>query len=313
MKIICVGMLKVTGNVDKLRLSPLYNLLLDNLELLNQGSLLRCYQNFQNISNENRDKFEKLEATLMSTDVDSDLILLLFLFISFKKKVQQNNFNLKSISFDIDEIKSIQSKELSQALYLIGYTMSMGTLHESIHRMSFSPLFEVEKEIENEEYTTKDVLAVTTNTPETLKPCTIDEAYKDSELNGISHGIPSTDSQHNNDGDLSAIAEPNELHTVDNSSGKLDIGVTESGIDRFSEMEESKIENLQNEAKKILKGKPKSNELLELVATLYKQNSHFSYALLEKNILSNKGFLKKDRNPLMSAQKLLDIFKSLNE
>lgn len=146
MKIICVGMLKVTGNVDKLRLSPLFNLLLDNVDLLNQGSLLDCYQKFKTISNDNWNKVEKLEATLASSEIDADILLLLFLFISFKKEMQRNNFDLKSISFDINEIKLIYSKELSQALYLVGYVLSMGALHESIYRLSFSPLFGIEKE-----------------------------------------------------------------------------------------------------------------------------------------------------------------------
>jgi hypothetical protein len=281
MKIICVGMLKVTGSVNKLRLSPLFNLLLDNLELLNQGSLLSCYQNFQKISDKNRDKVERLEATLVSKKVDSDLFLLLFLFISFKKELQKNDFDLKTITFDINEIKSIYSQELSEALYLIGYTMSIGVLHESIHRLSFSPLFKVEKEIQNERHTTKNVLIVASaDVPETLKPRTVEEARKDF-----------------------------ELLSIDNSSNKLDVRIPESRSDSsFEIMEASQVENLLKEAKRILKG-PKRKELFELVDTLYKQNIHFSYTLLEKKILSNKVFMKKDGSPMKLAQSLLDIFK----
>jgi hypothetical protein len=312
MKIICVGMLKVTGNVDKLRLSPLFNLLLDNLELLNQGSLLSCYQNFQKISDNNRDKVEKLEATLVSKKIDSDLFLLLFLFISFKKELQKNDFDLKTITFDINEIKSIYSQELSEALYLIGYTMSIGVLHESIHRLSFSPLFKVEKEIQNERHTTKDVL-IASDVPETVKPRTVDEAYKDFELHGISHCMPSTDHRYNNDENLAGIAESDELLSIDNSSNKLDVRVPESRSDSLFEiMEESQIENLLKEAKRILKG-PKRKELFELVDTLYKQNMHFSYVLLEKKIFSNKIFMKKDGSPIKLVQSLLDILKPLSD
>jgi hypothetical protein len=314
MKIICVGMLKVTGNLDKLRLSPLFNLLLDNLELLNQGTLLSCYQNFQKISDKNRDKVEKLEATLVSKKVDSDLFLLLFLFISFKKELQKNDFDLKTITSDINEIKSIYSQELSEALYLIGYTLSIGVLHESIHRLSFSPLFKVEKAIQNERHTTKDVLIIApADVPETLKPRTFEEAHKDSELHGISQYMSSTDLLHNNDENLAAIAESDELHSVDHSSNKLDVRVLESRSDSsFEIMEESQIENLLNEAKRKLKG-PKRKELFELVDTLYKQNVHFSYALLEKKILSNNIFMKKDGSPIKLVQSLLDIFKPLSD
>jgi hypothetical protein len=77
-------------------------------------------------------------------------------------------------------------------------------------------------------------------------------------------------------------------------------------------MEESQIENLLNEAKRKLKG-PKRKELFELVDNLHKQNINFSYALLEKKILSNKIFMKKDGSPIKLVQSLLDIFKPLSD
>jgi hypothetical protein len=94
--------------------------------------------------------------------------------------------------------------------------MSIGVLHESIHRLSFSPLFKVEKDIQNERHTTKDVLIVApADVPETLKPHPVEEAHKDFELHGISQYMSSTDVLHNNDENLAAIAESDELHSVD--------------------------------------------------------------------------------------------------
>jgi hypothetical protein len=308
MKIICVGMLKVTGNVDKLRLSPLFNLLLDNMDLLNQGTLLTCYQSFKNIANNNRDKVEKLEATLASSEIDADIILLLFLFISFKKEIQKNDFDLKSISFDINEIKSIYIKELSQALYLVGYTMSMGTLHESIHRLRSSPLFEVEKEvekeveIENEKLIINEINFVEENTSESINQCDI--KY---DSTGIDHGITETYVLHNPDGNV----ESNELDISHNSSSKLNVGASASASDNlFEKMDENEREKLLTEAKKELKGN-KSKKLLELVERLYRNNLHFCYSSLEEKVMSVNEFLKKNGTPLKITQDLLNIFKHL--
>jgi hypothetical protein len=304
MKIICVGMLKVTGNVDKLRLSPLFNLLFDNKDLLNQGTLLNCYQSFKNIANDNRDKVEKLEATLASSEIDADILLLLFLCISFKKEIQNNDFDLKSISFDINEIKSLYSKELSQALYLVGYTMSMGTLHESIHRLSSSPLFEVEKEveIENENLIINERTFVDKNTPETINQCDIDY-----DSTGIDHGITETYVLHNPDENV----ESNELDISHNSSSKLNVEAPASASDNlFETMEENEREKLLKEAKKELKGK-NSKKLLELVDRLYRNNLHFCYSSLEEKIMSVNEFLRKNGTPLKITQDLLNIFKHL--
>ncbi len=306
MKIICVGMLKVTGNADKLRHSPLFNLLLENMDLLNQGSLLTCYQNFKNIANDNWDKVEKLEATLASSEIDADILLLLFLFISFKKEIQRNDFDLKSISFDINEIKSIYSKELSQALYLVGYTMSMGTLHESIHRLSSSPLFEVEKEveIENEKLIINEKSFVDENTPESINQCDIEY-----DSTGIDHSITETCGLHN--ADKNKNVEPNGLEISHNSFNKLSVGGSVSASDSlFETMEENERENLLKKASIKLKGNLRKN-LLELVESLYRNNLHFSYVSLEEKIMSEDEFLKKNGNPLKAAQDLLDIFKPL--
>jgi hypothetical protein len=302
MKIICVGMLKVTGNVDKLRLSPLFNLLLDNIELLNQATLLTCYQSFKDIANNNRDKVEKLEATLVSSEIDADIFLLLFLFISFKKEIQKNDFDLKSISFDIDEIKSLYSKELSQALYLIGYTMSMGALHESIHRLSFSPLFEKDVEIERKKLIINEELFVDRNTHETINQSDIKCASVDFE-----HSTTDTFVLHNTDENV----ESDELDISHDSSSKLNVGEPESISDNlFETMEVNDRENLLKEAKKELKGN-KSKKLFELVDSLYRNNSHFSYTSLEEKIMSEVYFLKKNGTPLKVTQDLLNIFKLL--
>ncbi len=304
MKIICVGMLKVTGNADRLRQSPLFNLLLDNMDILNQGSLLICYQNFQKLSNENWDKVEKLEATLASAEIDADILLLLFLCISFKKEIQRNDFDLKSISFDINEIKSIYSKELSQALYLVGYTMSMGTLHESIHRLSSSPLFEVEKkvEIENEKLIINEKFFVDENTPESITQCDIDY-----DSTGIYQSRADTCGLYNADKNL----EPNSVDTSPNSFNKLSDGGSASASDSlFETTEENEREDLLKKASINLKGNQRK-KLLELVDNLYRENSYFSYALLEEKIRSKNEFLKKNRDPVKAAQGLLDIFNPL--
>jgi hypothetical protein len=284
MKIICVGMLKVTGNADRLRESPLFNLLLDNMDILNQGSLLICYQNFQKLSNENWDKVEKLEATLASAEIDADILLLLFLCISFKKELQINDFDLKSISFDINEIKSIYSKELSQALYLVGYTMSMGALHESIHRLSFSPLFEKEFE------TVKEKLIID-------KELSVDEI------------TPESNSQFNIKYDsVNVENEKPDYLDISHNSSDMNVGVPEIFSDSSLEtIEDSEREKLLKELKNKMKGSQRK-KALDLVDSLYREDLNFSYELLEEKIMSNKEFLKKDGRPVKPVQSLLDIF-----
>jgi hypothetical protein len=304
MKIICVGMLKVTGNVDRLRLSPLFNLLLENMDLLNQGTLLTCYQSFKNIANDNRDKVEKLEETLASSEIDVDIFLLLFLFISFKKEIQKNDSDLKSISLDINEIKSLHIKELSQALYLIGYTMSMGTLHESIHRLSSSPLFEVEKqvEIENDKLIINERSFVDENPTESINQCDIQY-----DSTAIDHGITETYVLHNPDENV----ESNELDISHNTSSKFNVGTPAlDSNNQLNTMEENEREKLLKEAKKNLKGN-KRKKLLELVELLYMNDSHFCYSSLEKKVMSENEFLKIAGAPIKSAQDLLNIFKHL--
>ena len=301
MKIICVGMLKVTGNVDRLRLSPLFNILLDNMDILNQGTLLTCYQSFKDIANDNRDKVEKLEETLASSEIDADIFLLLFLFISFKKEIQKNNSDLKSISFDINEIKSLHIKELSQALYLIGYIMSIDTLHESIHRLSSSPLFKVEKEveIENDKSITTERYFVGENTPESISQC---------DSTAIDHGITETYVLHDPDDNV----ESNELDISHNSSSKLNPRAPVLDSDNlFDTMEENEIEKLLKEAKKELKGKTKGKELLELVELLYRSDLNFCYSSLKEKVMFENEYLKNNGKPKKPAQDLLNIFKHL--
>jgi hypothetical protein len=294
MKIICVGMLKVTGNVDKLRLSPLFNLLLDNMALLNQGTLLTSYQSFKNIANDNRDKVEKLEATLASSKIDADILLLLFLFISFKKELQKNDFDLKSISIDVKEIKSIYKKELSQALYLVGYTMSMGALHESIHRLSFSPLFETVKEkliIDKE-------LSVDEITPESssqldIKYDSVDVEHNKTEVSNQQNYIEN---------------EKPDCLDISYNSPDMNVGVPELFSDSSLEtIEDSEREKLLKELNNKMKGNLRK-KALELVDSLHREDLKFSYESLEEKIMSNKEFLKKNGSPVKAVQSLLDIF-----
>ena len=63
-------------------------------------------------------------------------------------------------------------------------------------------------------------------------------------------------------------------------------------------------------AKKSIKGKG-SKEVLNLLNSLYKSNKSFSYKELKKRVLDESRFLKKNGEPIKSAQDLLDIFKNL--
>ena len=294
MKIICVGMLKVTGNVDRLRESPLFNLLLDNLERLNQGSLLSCYQSFQEISDANKEKIERLDATLASVEIDSDLFLFLFLFISFKKKIQNNHFDISQIVFDVDEIKPKYKVELSQALYLIGYTMSMGVLHESIHRLSASPLFIAKNEIEyineSKEITTDGVSSVIHSNDREMPGS---QEIEISELSEIK----------------SNLDEPERLYNEDENTAPVKKEPSDSP-DLFGTMNER--ECLLKKAKGKLRAGAKKKELLQSVESLHKENPSFSFNELEAKLLSNASLLKKGGLPLKVTQDLLDIFKALS-
>lgn len=133
-KLVCVGMVKATGSTDKLRSSLLYNLLLDNASYLNEGSIFQSYKKFEQLVESNQQKFEVFDKTINDGMAHSHPYLLFYLFFSFKKKLTNREFKLRALRNDIQEGKVNFETAISEAVYLISYTLSMGVLFESIQQ-----------------------------------------------------------------------------------------------------------------------------------------------------------------------------------
>lgn len=292
MKVICIGLLKINHNIDNLRKSPLFNLLLDKSEDLNQGSLLNCYQRFQEISNENTDHIEKLMSILDMPSVTSEIFFFLFLFMSLKKKVQSNEFDLSSINSDVRDMEKEYSAEVSQALYLIGYTMSMACLHESIHRLSFAPLFD----IENKNTYPNEVSKVNIIAPRVQS------------IQGI-HTVNNDSSS----SDLLNIDDKAEVNAYADNDGKGFADIEQSDFSGLGEslekFDKNERETFLENAKK-LKGRDSKNAL-NLVNDLYELNPSFDYFDLEKRIKNDTSCLKADKSFKKAYQDLLNEFNGL--
>lgn len=289
MKIVCVGLLKVTGHTDQLRKSPLFQLLFENLPEINNQSLQGSYDIFESLINKNEPLVSKLRHTLKSDEFQGDVFKFCYYFFTAKKILLSSEGDIQNLIIEI-EGDHISKLEFSQAMYLLGLTLSYPVLHESIQKLKYAPLFGVSKPpAPLSQYSAGDSVEFDPNTNESF----INFWKKDKTYNKpaktIDEGNP----------------EP-----VNNPEGKKDDNAKSELGSLFDPSNDNPRLDLIAKAKKVAKG-PAGKDAVKLLTDLYDTNKSFSFIDLEKKILQDDRLLKKDRKPKKAAQELLEVFKEL--
>ena len=296
MKLICVGMIKVTGDTNKLRQSPLYNLLYDHQNELNKGSLFNSFETFKSLVKEN-ESIERLESTLTINVLDSDILLFFYLYMSFKKILQQNDFDLHPLMDKYDIGKNKYPREFSQAIYLIGYILSMSTLFESLQKLKKSPLFGFDINVDSEE---KDI-AISPMVKDSKEPYTVGDTIDYT----VGDTIDSNDKEKSNPEEVQESKKGKHLEKPKAEEVQKEVG------DLFGAKINAQKE-LLNRVKNEVKGS-KKKEVIGVISDLILSNPDFSFDDLQLEIRKpNYEFLTKKNAPIKAAQDALDIFKALN-
>ena len=140
MKVICLGLLKATGNMDRLRKSPLYNYLLENHELINNGDLEKSYNTFKTLIKSRPNLVEKLNETIDIEGLEGDSFKTFYYYFLLKNTIQKSEGNLKSWVGILNN-HVISESELALAMYLVVLTVSFKEIHESYQKIRNSKLF----------------------------------------------------------------------------------------------------------------------------------------------------------------------------
>lgn len=317
MKIIGTGQIKVMGHMDKLRKSPLYQLLFDNYETINKKSFQAAYDYVDEVISPYRDQADKLREIITSKEVEGDIFKLCYYYFNCKRILLSNNGNIQEL-IKIVNGESISLTEFAQALYLIGSVQSYEILHESIQKLKHVPVFgkkkpidplityfgvqnkelpSTEKIIEAENKAAADLstsethsIDATSKEDEKLKPDK-DKVDKNIAVQTIS---PSKDET--NDEQIKDIKA-----AVDSNNDLKLFEATEGNTNRL---------NLIGLAKKEISGKS-AKEVMAVLIQVYSTNKEFKYSELEKSLLKEQILLKKDGKLIKKASDLLNIFEPL--
>jgi hypothetical protein len=140
MKILCIGYLKIVGNTNQLKKSPLFQLLLKSYENINNKSFQAAYDLFESLIQKNKNLVKKLHNTIDTQEFKGDIFKLCYYYFTLKKVIISNNGDIKAIIKEIEN-ERISKLEMTQAIYLLGVSLSYSVLFESIQKLKLAPLF----------------------------------------------------------------------------------------------------------------------------------------------------------------------------
>jgi hypothetical protein len=147
-KVACVAARKVGTDISIVPKSYFYNITVSNIKMINGVSLLTAYEYlekmFQVASVEDVKKIEHLKNTLRIQGIEENIMLIYYLFFSFKKILKKNEFDVTRLADSIYEFKESYPNEVAATLYLLGYTLSMSSLFESIQAIEKAPILKSE-------------------------------------------------------------------------------------------------------------------------------------------------------------------------
>jgi hypothetical protein len=83
---------------------------------------------------------EKLRKTIGTPGFKGDIFKLCYYYFTLKKILLLNNGDINNVIKEINR-ESVSKLELSQAIYLLGITLSYNVFFESIQKLKYAPLF----------------------------------------------------------------------------------------------------------------------------------------------------------------------------
>lgn len=120
---------------------PFYKSSLKHKNEINSKSYLTSYQNFISINdNELRSSCDKMVEIISKDYHNIDIFKISYFYLAFKSYINQNDNNIEGLYNEIHELIKIDRDTAAFVISLIGYTFSIETIYEGLHRLSNAPL-----------------------------------------------------------------------------------------------------------------------------------------------------------------------------
>ena len=120
---------------------PFYKSSIKYKSQLNSPSLLRSYLDFNSIrDSELKSSIEKMVEIISKDYNDIDIFKVSFFFLAFKSFLNKHDNNIELLKNEIEELIESDKKSASFVLALLGYTFSIESIYEGLHKISNAPL-----------------------------------------------------------------------------------------------------------------------------------------------------------------------------
>lgn len=273
----CVGMKKLSKEIEQITRSMFYSFVIEEKETINRKSLFQAIQYVQDKIELNEDakiRFNQLKSTLSEDGKYGNAFLLFSYYYSLKKEIEKNDYDISAPKNNILELKHYDIEAASKALFMLGYTFSIQTISKSMQSFSKSTLLKTQKKLNLEWY------------PKVIKPKVIEE----SKLEKTNIDIDNKHKQNSNKSDKegAVIVKP----SIDRKQGN-DESVNRSKIKDVLKDEKSieielSVENQLEESTTIIESK--TNNELESINFEKKSDSKQPGFFDEEEIISAFSF-----------------------
>lgn len=120
---------------------PFYKSSLKHKNEINSKSYLTSYKNFISINdNELRSSCDKMVEIISKDFKNIDIFKISYFFLAFKSYLNKNDNNIEGLYYEIQELIKIDRDTAAFVISLVGYTYSIETLYEGLHRLSKAPI-----------------------------------------------------------------------------------------------------------------------------------------------------------------------------